>query len=77
MAEIVLPELGEGIKKATVAYWHCGPGKKVGPEDDLVEVVTDKATFNIPSGTEGVITKIFAGVGDEVSVGALLAEIQP
>jgi len=76
MAEIVLPELGEGIEKAKVAYWHCMPGASVKAEDDAVEVATDKATFNIPAGMEGVITKIFVDVGEEIAIGAPLAEIR-
>ena len=37
MTKIVLPELGEGIKKATVSYWYFKVGGKVSEKEDLVE----------------------------------------
>ena len=41
MSKIILPELGEGIEKATVAYWHCQIGDIVCKDDDVVEFVTE------------------------------------
>ena len=76
MASVVLPELGEGIKKAIVACWHCKVGDKVSLEDDIAEVVTDKATFNVPAGVSGTIKKIVAWEGREVNVGDCLALIE-
>lgn len=77
MNKIKLPELGENIKKATVAYWHCHVGDVVRQDDDIAEVVTDKATFNIPAGTGGRIKEICVQVGEDVAVGAALAVLEP
>ncbi len=76
MVSVVLPELGEGIKKAVVACWHCKIGDKVSAEDDIVEVVTDKATFNVPAGTSGIIQKIVVSEGREANIGDCLAIIE-
>ena len=76
MAEVVLPELGEGIKKATVSYWYFKAGEKVEEKDDLVELTTDKATFNLPSPCSGTILEIIIPVGEEAYVGATLGIIQ-
>jgi len=75
MYELVLPQLGEGIDKATVAVWHVQCGDTITDQDDIVEVVSDKATFNIPAGASGQVREICASQGDEVAVGQVLARI--
>lgn len=76
MNVIKLPELGEGIEKATVACWHYKVGEAVQKDDDVVEVVTDKAVFNVPAGETGVLRQILVRDGQEVKVGEALAEIE-
>lgn len=76
MANVVLPELGEGIEKATVSYWYFQIGQKVNEKDDLVELTTDKATFNMPSPCSGIITQIFSQEGDTVNIADVLAVIE-
>lgn len=73
MIEIKLPELGEGIEKATIAFWHCAEGDMIHRDDDIAEVVTDKATFNIPSEVKGVVVKICAKIGEDVAIGSTIA----
>jgi pyruvate/2-oxoglutarate dehydrogenase complex dihydrolipoamide acyltransferase (E2) component len=75
MIKVHLPELGEGIDKATVSYWYFQPGEKVNEKDDLVELTTDKATFNLPSPCSGTLTEVMAREGDNVNVGEILAII--
>jgi pyruvate dehydrogenase E2 component (dihydrolipoamide acetyltransferase) len=75
MTNVVLPELGEGIDKATVSYWIVQKGQKVNEKDDLVEMATDKATFNVPSPCSGVVTQINCEEGKDVKVGEILAVI--
>ena len=76
MTKVALPELGEGIDKATVSYWYFKEGEKVNEKDDLVELTTDKATFNLPSPATGTLSEIFFHEGDTVNVGELLATIE-
>lgn len=76
MKNLVLPELGEGIEKATVSYWLFDEGREVKEGEDVVEMVTDKATFNVPANCSGVIKKIFFREGEVVRVGEALAEIE-
>lgn len=75
MIKVVLPELGEGITKATVTHWFFKDGEMVRKNDDLVELTTDKSTFNLPSPCSGIISEIMYGVGDSVNVGQILAVI--
>lgn len=75
MTKVVLPELGEGIEKATVSYWYFKPGDKVAEKDDLVELTTDKATFNLPSPCAGILSGVMFQEGDTVKIGEVLGII--
>ncbi|MCX5679935.1 MAG: lipoyl domain-containing protein [Candidatus Omnitrophica bacterium] len=75
MTEAKLPHLGEGIEKASISYWHKSVGDSIKAGEDLVELVTDKAAFNMPSPASGTLKEILAAEGDEVKVGQVLARI--
>jgi pyruvate/2-oxoglutarate dehydrogenase complex dihydrolipoamide acyltransferase (E2) component len=74
--KVVLPELGEGITKANVSYWYYKEGDKVKEKDDLVELTTDKATFNLPSPCSGTLSEIYFHEGDTVNIGEAVASIE-
>ncbi len=76
MFKVTLPELAEGVDKATVSYWHLEEGDKIEEGQDLVELVTDKATFNLPSPCSGILTKVLVEEGKSVKVGEELAVIE-
>jgi len=76
MVKVILPQLSEGVNKATVSYWYFKVGEKVNEKDDLVELATDKATFNLPSPFTGMLSEIFFQEGDNVNVGEVLATIE-
>jgi pyruvate/2-oxoglutarate dehydrogenase complex dihydrolipoamide acyltransferase (E2) component len=73
MNEIRLPELGEDITTATIACWLKKIGERVSADDDVCEVVTDKASFNVSSGINGTLKEIRFKAGDQVNVGDTLA----
>lgn len=75
MTEVKLPPIAEGVSKANVSYWHRMVGDNVKEGEDLVELVTDKATFNLPSPASGVLKEVAVNEGDEVRVGQVLAVI--
>ena len=75
MTAILVPDLGDGIIKVEVAAWLCLEGANVIKDDDLVELVTDKASFNIPAPASGVLKMICVPAGQEASIGSLLGEI--
>lgn len=77
MEHVILPELGEGIEKAKVACWHAAVGDQVAVDTDVVELVTDKATFNVPAKASGIIKEILVGEGREAKIGEVLAVIEP
>lgn len=67
-----LPDVGEGIAEAEVVGWHVAVGSAVAEDDPLVDVMTDKATVEIPSPRAGRVLAITGGPGDKVRVGAEL-----
>ncbi|MFZ2357353.1 MAG: lipoyl domain-containing protein [Candidatus Omnitrophota bacterium] len=71
-----LPGLSEGVNKATVSYWYYKVGEKVTEKDDLVELTTDKATFNLPAPCSGILTQIFFSEGENALVGDVLGIIE-
>jgi len=76
MSDVKLPVLAEGVNKASVSYWHKREGDDVKEGEDLVELVTDKATFNMPSPAAGKLKKILVREGDEAKVGQAIAVIE-
>ena len=76
MAEVKLPELAAGVTKAIISFWHFNEGEQVNKGDDLVEMLTDKATFNVPAPFAGKVKNIKAQEGQEVNVGDTIAIIE-
>lgn len=76
MTDVKLPFLAEGVEKANITYWHKAIGDRVEEGQDLVELVTDKATFNLPAPASGVLKEILIEEGNEVKVGQALARIE-
>jgi pyruvate dehydrogenase E2 component (dihydrolipoamide acetyltransferase) len=76
MIKVSLPELTEEVKSAVVSFWHFEIGDKINEGDDLVEMATDKATFNVPSPASGALKEINCEEGDTVQVGDTLAVIE-
>ncbi len=75
MTHIILPELGEGITKATIACWHVKAGDVLQQGQDICEAVTDKASFVIEAPASGTLKSICVSEGQEGAVGGLLGVI--
>ena len=74
--EVKLPFLAEGVDICTVSFWHVSEGDSVEEGDDLVEMQTSKAVFNVPSPCAGTIAEIVVNEGDEVRVGDVICIIE-
>ena len=71
-----LPDLGEGTTKAEIVRWHVAAGDIVREDQPLVDVMTDKATMEIPSPVAGTVTKLYGEPGDTRPVGAELIDLE-
>jgi len=75
--EVKLPSLGEDAgDEATVSYWFFAVGDEVKEGDDLLEMVTDKATFNVPAPKSGRLVELKVKDNDIVLVGGVLATME-
>jgi 2-oxoglutarate dehydrogenase E2 component (dihydrolipoamide succinyltransferase) len=73
--EIKVPSPGESISEVTVSKWLKQVGDYVKLDEPLVELESEKATFEVNAESAGVITKQLAKEGDEIKVGAIIVEI--
>ena len=73
---VKLPDVGEGIAEAEIVEWHVTVGDTVSEDQVMVEVMTDKATVELPSPVSGVVMFVGAAVGDVLQVGAPLVRIE-
>jgi|688.fasta_scaffold28522_2 pyruvate dehydrogenase E2 component (dihydrolipoamide acetyltransferase) len=70
--EFKLPDIGEGIAEGEIVKWLVKEGDAVKEHQSVVEVMTDKATVEVPSPANGTITKIHAQAGQTVPVGSVI-----
>ena len=70
-----LPDIGEGIVEGEVVRWLVPIGDEVEEDQPMVEVMTDKATVEIPSPVKGRVVEHGGSEGDVVQVGSVLVVI--
>src|SRR5262245_60936347 len=73
--EFKLPDIGEGLTEGEVTKWLVKEGDSVAADQPMVEVLTDKATVEIPAPRAGVIQKIMVPDGTKVPVGTVIVVI--
>ena len=69
-----LPDVGEGSTEAEIVAWHVKVGDTVKQEQDLVDVMTEKATVEMTSPVAGKIVALHGQLGEKAAVGAPLVE---
>ena len=70
-----LPDIGEGIVEGEVVRWLVRIGDEIEEDQPMVEVMTDKATVEIPSPVKGRVVEHGGNEGDVVQVGSVLVVI--
>lgn len=70
-----MPKMGESIMEATILSWLKKPGDKIGQDESVLEVATDKVDTEVPSTHAGILKEILAKEGEVVKVGKPIAII--
>lgn len=73
---IKMPDIGEGIAQVELVAWHVKPGDTVTEDQVLADMMTDKATVEIPSPVAGQVTSLGGEVGQQIPVGAELIRLE-
>ena len=70
--EFKLPDIGEGIAEAEIVAWHIKVGDQVSEDQQLADMMTDKATVEMESPVAGTVVALAGAVGDQIPIGSVL-----
>lgn len=73
---IKMPDIGEGIAEVELVAWRVKPGEAVTEDQILADVMTDKATVEIPSPVKGTVMSLGGDVGQVMAVGSELIRLE-
>jgi 2-oxoisovalerate dehydrogenase E2 component (dihydrolipoyl transacylase) len=74
--EFKLPDIGEGIAEAEIVQWHIKVGDEVREDQQLADMMTDKATVEMESPVAGKVLELAGEVGDQIPIGSVLVVIE-
>ena len=74
--EFKLPDIGEGIAEAEIVAWHVKVGDAIAEDQQIADLMTDKATVEMESPVAGKVIELAGEVGDQVPIGSVLAVIE-
>jgi pyruvate dehydrogenase E2 component (dihydrolipoamide acetyltransferase) len=75
MSQVVVPDIGD-FKEVEVIEVLVKPGDAVAKEQSLITLESDKATMEIPSPSDGVVKEVKIRMGDKVSKGSPILELE-
>ena len=75
MADIKLPELGEGVTEGELVKWLVKPGDSVKADQTVAEIMTDKATVEVPTPTAGVVKELLFKPGQVIKVESIILKL--
>ena len=73
--DIEMPKMGESVMEGTIIKWYKKVGDKIGKDETIFEISTDKVDTEIPSPVDGTLAEILIGEQETVAVGTLVAKI--
>ena len=71
-----VPDIGEGIAEVEVVEWYVEPGDTIRADQTVADLMTDKATVEVPSPVSGRVISLGGKAGDKLSVGAELIRLE-
>jgi 2-oxoisovalerate dehydrogenase E2 component (dihydrolipoyl transacylase) len=74
--EFKLPDIGEGIAEAEIVAWHVKVGDMVKEDQQIADMMTDKATVEMESPVAGKVLEVAGEVGDQIPIGSVLVVLE-
>src|SRR3982750_2630379 len=74
--EFKLPDIGEVIAEAEIVAWHVSVGDTIAEDQQIADLMTDKATVEMESPVAGKEIELAGEGGDQVPIGSVLAVIE-
>ena len=75
--ELRIPSVGESIQEVQIGQWLKHEGDRVRRDETVVELDTDKASMELPSPSDGILSRIVKQDGEQVGIGDVIALIDP
>ncbi|NWF87812.1 2-oxo acid dehydrogenase subunit E2 [Candidatus Bathyarchaeota archaeon] len=75
VTKVVMPKLSLTMKEGTVGKWYKQEGETVEKDEPIVEVISEKATYDLEAPATGILRKILIEEGVDAPVNAVLAVI--
>ncbi|MCM2326736.1 MAG: 2-oxo acid dehydrogenase subunit E2 [Lysobacter sp.] len=73
---VKVPDIGEGVAEVELVAWHVRPGDAVAADQVVVDVMTDKATVEVPSPVAGRVLALGGETGTKLAVGSELLRLE-
>jgi 2-oxoisovalerate dehydrogenase E2 component (dihydrolipoyl transacylase) len=73
---VKVPDIGEGIAEVELVEWYVQPGDTIGADQTVADLMTDKATVEVPSPISGRVVALGGKAGDKLAVGSELIRLE-
>src|SRR5690348_9647647 len=70
-----MPQMGVSVAEGTIVGWRVEVGDRIGADQAICDISTDKIDTEVPAPVEGVVAEILVAVDETVNVGTVLARI--
>ncbi|MFA5833313.1 MAG: 2-oxoglutarate dehydrogenase, E2 component, dihydrolipoamide succinyltransferase [Bacteroidota bacterium] len=75
LVDVIMPQMGESIAEGTISKWHKKVGDKIGKDETLLEISTDKVDSEIPAPAAGIVAELLFPEQTTVGVNTVIAKI--
>ncbi|MBN1999741.1 2-oxo acid dehydrogenase subunit E2 [candidate division KSB1 bacterium] len=76
IVNMVMPKMGESITEGTIVKWRVKNGDRIGKDEIILEISTDKVDSEIPSPASGIVSEMLVQEGETVAVDTVIARIK-
>jgi pyruvate/2-oxoglutarate dehydrogenase complex dihydrolipoamide acyltransferase (E2) component len=75
LVDVTMPQMGVSVAEGTVVAWRVEVGDRIGADQPICDISTDKIDTEVPAPVDGIVAEILVGLDETVEVGAVLARI--